>query len=32
MNPKAINKEEMFGKFDAESHSWEEGIFTSIFR
>ena len=27
INPKALTKEEMFGHFKVESHSWEEGIF-----
>jgi dynein heavy chain len=32
MNPKSLALEEFFGKFEEESHTWEEGIFTKIFR
>jgi len=32
LNPKSLDIEEFFGKYELESHTWEEGVFTKVFR
>ncbi|CDW77756.1 dynein heavy chain axonemal [Stylonychia lemnae] len=32
INPKSMEMNELFGQFEEETHSWNEGIFTKLFR
>ena len=32
IDPKAINKEQLFGKLDDTTLEWSDGVFTSILR
>jgi dynein heavy chain len=32
LNPKGMTMDELFGDFNAESHEWQEGLFTEHYR